>query len=100
MVGVEVALMTVVAFAQLGEHSIRWGITKAKSAAVGNNIRFPTAIHASPTIALEAQYPQPPVLRTVPSLGGGAAPEVLLVPLFPAVRLAAAIAGELGTAGD
>jgi len=65
MVGVEVAFAAVMAVAQLGQHSICGRIAQLEPAEVSDNIRLPTAIHAAPTIALEAEDPQPAVVRIV-----------------------------------
>lgn len=57
MVCVEVACPPVVTIAQLREDPVRWWDAQFKPAEVTDDIRFPTAIHAPPTIALEAQDP-------------------------------------------
>jgi hypothetical protein len=65
MVGVKVAFAAVVAISQLGQHSICGRIAELEPAEVSDNIRLPTAIHTPPTIALEAEDPQPTVVRIV-----------------------------------
>ena len=65
MVGVEVAFAAVMTVAQLGQHSICGRIAKLEPAEVSDDIRLPTAIHTPPAIALEAEDPQPAVVRIV-----------------------------------
>jgi hypothetical protein len=65
MVGVEVAFAAVMAVAQLGQHSICGRFAEFEPAEVSDNVRLPTAIHASPTIALEAEDSQPSVVCIV-----------------------------------
>jgi hypothetical protein len=65
MVGVEVAFATIVSVAKLFEHSVHGRIAELEPAEVSDDIRLPSAIHAPPTIALEAEHPQPAVVRIV-----------------------------------
>jgi hypothetical protein len=68
MVGVEVAFAAVMAIAQLGQHSICGRIAELEPAEVSDKTRLPTAIHAPPTISLEAEDSQPAVVRIVSAL--------------------------------
>jgi hypothetical protein len=65
MVGVEVAFATIVSVAKLVEHSVRRRIAELEPAEVSDDIRLPTAIHAPPPITLEAEDPQPAMVRIV-----------------------------------
>ena len=65
MVGMQVAVAAVMAVAQLGQHSICGRFAELEPAEVSDDIRLPSAIHAPPAIALEAEDPQPAVVRIV-----------------------------------
>jgi len=65
MIGVKMTFATIVPVAQLVEHSVHGRIAELEPAEVSDNIRLPTAIHALPTIALEAEDPQPAVVCIV-----------------------------------
>jgi hypothetical protein len=93
-----VTFAAVVSVAKLGEHSIcRW-VAETVLAEVSDDVRLPTAIHAPPTITLEAENPQSAMVRIVSAVTAGATTFVMFTLPRAAVLFARTAGSEFGTA--
>ena len=98
MISVKVPQPAVVSIAQFREHSISRRNAQFEAAAVRNDVRLPAAIHAPPTVPLEAEDPQATVVSVISTLCGSAAANVMHVLPLPAMNLAGAAQRKFRTA--
>jgi hypothetical protein len=93
VVGMEVPVTASECTPQFIQYMLRWWKPQSDLAEESDDLRLPSAIHAPPAIALEAQNPQPAMAGVVAALDARAAAFVV----FP---LSGAAVGFAGTAGS
>ena len=85
---VKVTVTAVEAVAKVGQDSVGRRVTKTSLSEHFDNLRLPVAVYALPTVALEAEDPQPKVISIVSALGSRTTTLVVFTLSLAAVSLA------------
>lgn len=94
VVGMKMSLATLQPLAQFVQDPFDRRVAQFEATAIRDDVRFPTAIHTSPRISLEAQDPELPMVSAIPTRCRRSALFIPLPPHLPpvvrAVRLSIA----------
>ena len=85
VVGVQVSLATLLPLPQFVQHFLNRRVAQFEAAAVRDDLRFPSAIHTSPLVSLEAKNPKLSVVRIVPTRCRCSSLFIPLLPRLPSV---------------
>src|SRR3954447_8469172 len=100
VVGMEVALTTVVSEPQILQHLRSWEVTEILLAEQCDDIRLPPTVHTPPRITFEAKNAQSVMASIVSAFNAGASAFVVVTLLRPAMSFASSAAGQLWTARE
>ena len=85
MVGVQVSLATFLLLPQFIQYLLDRWVAQLEAAAIGHDVRLPSAIHTSPCISLEAKDPKLSMVCVVSTDGRRSSLFIPLLPRLPSV---------------